>query len=422
MKRLSSPKRLFLLAGVCCAPLLAQEAPPGRDVDSLLSVARERNPEYAGMRHEAAAAGERVVPAGALADPRLRIELRDLTRMGEQNATLSPSRVGSTKYLLMQDLPWYGKRDLKRQIAELDAQGAEGRAMGTWADLAARIKSAHAQLYYVQRNERLTREILDLMLRLERITRLRYTQGLAAQPDVIRAQVEQTSLRNELVGLDNDRRQLQARINALLARPATATLAEPDHLRPLPAPAVLDYAALEERVRVHNPQLFAEAARIGAAEKGRELAYRNRYPDFTVGLAPIQYQRSIDEWEFMVEINIPLQQASRRAQERESEAMLSATRARRDATANQVLGELAENLSAIEAARRSEELAQSSLLPQAELGFQSALAAYETGRIDFSTLLDAQRQIRQARQSQLKAQAEAQVRLAEVERLLGEDL
>jgi cobalt-zinc-cadmium efflux system outer membrane protein len=271
-------------------PLLAQEAPPGRDVDSLLSVARERNPEYAGMRHEAAAAGERVVPAGALADPRLRIELRDLTRMGEQNATLSPSRVGSTKYLLMQDLPWYGKRDLKRQIAELDAQGAEGRAMGTWADLAARIKSAHAQLYYVQRNERLTREILDLMLRLERITRLRYTQGLAAQPDVIRAQVEQTSLMNELLGLDNDRRQLQARINALLARPATATLAEPDHLRPLPAPTLLDYAALEERVRTRNPQLFAEAARIGAAEKSRELAYRNRYPDFIVGLAPIQYQ------------------------------------------------------------------------------------------------------------------------------------
>jgi cobalt-zinc-cadmium efflux system outer membrane protein len=124
----------------------------------------------------------------------------------------------------------------------------------------------------------------------------------------------------------------------------------------------------------------------------------------------------------MVEINIPLQQASRRAQERESEAMLSATRARRDATASQVLGELAENLSAIEAARQSEELAQSRLLPQAELGFQSALAAYETGRIDFITLLDAQRQIRQARQSQLKAQAEAQVRLAEVERLLGEDL
>jgi len=36
-------------------------------------------------------------------------------------------------------------------------------------------------------------------------------------------------------------------------------------------------------------------------------------------------------------------------------------------------------------------------------------------------LLDAQRQIRMARQSQIKAQAEAQTRLAEIERLLGDE-
>jgi outer membrane protein TolC len=37
-------------------------------------------------------------------------------------------------------------------------------------------------------------------------------------------------------------------------------------------------------------------------------------------------------------------------------------------------------------------------------------------------MLDAQRQVRQARQSRLKAQLEAQLRLAEIEKLLGEDL
>ncbi len=42
----------------------------------------------------------------------------------------APSRVGSTRYLLMQDIPWFGKRDLKREIAELEADGAKGRA---WA-------------------------------------------------------------------------------------------------------------------------------------------------------------------------------------------------------------------------------------------------------------------------------------------------
>jgi outer membrane protein TolC len=87
-----------------------------------------------------------------------------------------------------------------------------------------------------------------------------------------------------------------------------------------------------------------------------------------------------------------------------------------------VQSELSENLAAIEVARRNEALVASSLLPQAELTLQSALAAYENGKVDFATLLDAQRQIRQAKQSRIKTQLEAHLRLIEVERLLGEDL
>lgn len=400
----------------------AQEALIGADVDSLLNYARSRNPDYAAMRFEADAATERIVPAGALPDPKFRTELRDITRMGEQNPTLLPARVGSTRYLLMQDVPWPGKRDLKREIAELDARGAEGRANGTWAELAARIKTAYSQLQYVYRNEQLTREILDLMVRLEKIAQVRYAGGLAAQQDVIRAQVEQTTIKNELIVLQNERQQLQARLNALLARPTSSTLAAPERLRPLPAPAQLDPAALAERARTKNPQIFADEARVLSAEKSRELTYKNRYPDFTFGISPIQYRGAVREWEVMVELNLPLQWGSRRAQERESEAMLSATKARREATANQVLGDLAENLSGFDAARRTEDLASKSLLPQSELTFKAALAGYETGKVDFATLLDAQRQIRQTRQSQIKAQAEIQIRLADIERILGEDL
>ena len=404
------------------APVFAQEAPLGANVDSLINYAKTRNPEYAAMQAEAEASGERVTPAGALPDPKFRTELRDITRFGEQNATLSPSRVGSTRYLLMQDIPWFGKRDLKREIAELEADGAKGRALGTWADVAGRIKVNFAQLYYVHRNEQLTREILDLMTRLEKVAQVRYSGGLAAQQDVIRAQVEQTNMRNELIALETEQHHLHARLNALLARPNNAPLQVPAQLRKLPAPVTLDYATLEERVRTRNPQLFADESKIKAAEKSRDLTYKNRYPDFTLGVSPIQYQSAIKEWELMVELNIPLQQSSRRAQERESESMLNAARSRKESTTNQVSAELAEALSGIEAARRTENLLANSLLPQAELTFNAALAGYETGKVDFATLLDAQRQIRQARQNQLKAQVDAQMRLAEIERLLGEDL
>jgi len=423
MRRIFPAQACVLALTLACAtPLLAQDLAIGRSVDALLDYAQSHNPDYASMRHEADAAGERVVPAGALADPKLRLELQDITKMGEQNATLNPSRVGSTKYTVLQDLPWYGKRDLKREIAEIDAEGAQGRARGTWNEIAARLKTAHAQLYILHRNEQLTREILDLMVRLEKVAQARYAGGLAMQQDVIRAQVEQTGMRNDLIMLENEGAMLRARINALLARPSGAPLADPEVLRPIPSPARLDYAALEDRVRGRNPQLFAEEARIKSAEKSRELAYKNRYPDFTLGVSPIQYQTAVKEWEVMVEVNIPLQQGSRRAAERESEAMVAAARSRKEAAANQILGELAENLSAIEAARRTETLMSSALLPQAELTFNSALASYENGKVDFATLLEAQQQIRKARQNRIKAQAEAQIRLAEIEKLLGEEL
>lgn len=412
---------LFLAA--LALPAVAETGKlPGGSVDSLLELARQKNPEFAAARYEASASAEKAVPAGALPDPKFRTEFRDITRMGEQNATLSPSRVGSTRYLVMQDVPWFGKRDLKREIAELEAEGVRGRSQGTWAELAARIKTAYAQSYYLHRNEKLAREILELMVRLEKSAQIRYAAGLGTQQDIIRAQVEQTNMKNELLALENERKQIEARLNVLLARPATSRLAEPERLRSIPPPAKLDFTTLEERLRARNPQLFTETARVKAAEKNRELAYKNRYPDFTFGVSPIQYRNKVKEWEVMVEVNIPLQQGSRRAQERESEALLDAARSRLEATANQVLGDLSASLAGLEAAQRSEKLLASNLVPQAELNFQAALAGYQNSKVDFATLLEAQRQIRQARQNQIKAQAEAQIRLADIERLLGEEL
>jgi outer membrane protein TolC len=199
-------------------------------------------------------------------------------------------------------------------------------------------------------------------------------------------------------------------------------LAKPVDLRPLPAVSTADALALVQRVQTRNPLLAAELARQRSAELGRDLALRNRYPDVQVGIASSQMGSRITTWGLMLEVNLPLQQDTRRSQEREAEAMISASRARAQAVNQQLLGELGENLAGLDAARRSLALIESQLLPQSELNLQSALAAYENGKVDFATLLDAQRQIRKAKQDSLKAQVDAQMRLAEIERILGEDL
>lgn len=403
-------------------PVLADVALPGADVASLLALAQERNLDYAAMRHEVAAATERVMPAGALMNPRFKMELEDVTKSGEQNPRLLPSDVGSTRYTLSQDLPWAGKRDLKREVARQETQAAQGRVQQTWSDTAARIKTVFAQRYGVKATERLVNENLDLMLQLEKVMQVRYAGGLAAQQDITRIHVEHTGMRAELVALAAQWRQTQNRLNALLARPLDAPLAAPVALRALPEAAKLDFQALSERLRQTNPQIFVESARARSAEKNRDLTYKNRYPDFTLGLSAMQRQGTVNEWGVMLELNLPIQRDVLRAQERESEAMLAAAQSRQEAATYQALADLSDNLSALDAARKTEHLMTFSLMPQADLTWRAALAGYENGKADFATLLEAQRQIRQARLSQLTAQVEAQLRLADIEKLLGEDL
>lgn len=393
---------------------------PGASVESLLAAAREHSPDLRMVRLEAEAARERIQPAGALPDPVLRIELENITRNGNQSATLNPAQVGDTKYTLMQPLPFWGKRDLKRDVASAEATQAEGRAADTWAEVAARIKTLYAQYWLTGQSLQLTRENIELTRRLEQIAQARYAGGLAAQQDAIRAQLERSAMDAELVGMESEFHHLMVFVNAMLARPSNAALAEPMALRPIPAR--LDGAALNDRLLAANPQLAIESARIGGAEKSRELAYRNRYPDLTLGVAPMQVGSRVDAWSLMLEMNLPLQQGTRRSQERESERMLEAATARKEALGHRLQGDLNAALSNLEGARTTEQITRTRLLPQAELTFKSALAGYENGKVDFATLLDAQRQIRNARLALLRAQASQQMRLAEIERLLGEDL
>ena len=56
---------------------------------------------------------------------------------------------------------------------------------------------------------------------------------------------------------------------------------------------------------------------------------KNRYPDVTIGVSPIQVGSRVAEWELMFEVNIPLARESRRAQESEALALAAAARARK---------------------------------------------------------------------------------------------
>lgn len=411
--------KLITFFVLLAASAAASAQPLGSDVASLLDYARAHSPELTATRHEADAANERIQPAGALPDPVLRTEFFDITNQGmNKPVSLLPSQVGGTRYLMMQSLPWFGRLDLKRELASKQAAQASQQVSATWAELAGKIKSAYSMHYYLADSERLTRDTLALMNRLEQIARTRYANGAGSQQDVIRAQIELSELHTELLALQNEQHHVHVSINTLLSRPLDAALAEP--AVPLSVPARVDYAALEQKMRSRNPELMLADARVGEAEKSRDLNLSNRYPDFTLGIAPTQVGSAVKTWDLMVELNIPLRQESRRSQEREAEARLAASQARKEQLLNQRLSELSESISGFDSALQTDATISQRLLPLAELSFQSALSGYQNGRVDFATLLDARRQILKARQQRIRAQYDAQLRLIDIERLTGE--
>jgi len=409
---------LLTLAASAGAQPASDEGSLGRDLRGILEYLETRNPELRSMSLEADAARERSGVADALPDPMLSMELRDVP---VSDPTLSPANAGSTRYALKQMFPLGDKRALRRGVAEAELSAAEARRSATLAELRMKAKTAYSQYWYATQAHRITEGVRGLMVDLEQIARARYGTGLVPQQDVIKAQTEVTAMRTELLMQASERRQAAARLNGVLARPADAPLAEAEAPREIPARA-LDFAALTKAVGERNPQLATRAAQITSAARNAELVRANRWPDLTFAVAGIQRGTRLTDYELMVEVNIPWQRDVLRANESEALAMMSAAEARRDAAAVQLQSELGQNWAALDVLREQAAILRDTLLPQSQLTFDSALSAYQDGRIDFGTLLDAQRQIRRTRLDLLKVQLEQQMRLAEIERIVGEDL
>ena len=390
----------------------------GESLPPLLQMAEEQNPELRAASEESSAATERIQPAGALPDPTLAIELRDIPA---DNPTLSPRGVGSTRYQLRQTIPLWGKRELRSAGAASAAAASQAEREALRLSLRAKVKTAYAQFYTAQSSYRVIDEIKWLALGLQDVAQVRYIAGLVPQQVVVKAQAERWSLSNELIALESERHHAAGQLNMLLGRAPETLLALPKALPAIPSERLRPYL-LQQTLLENSPLLAGMAAQSQAAQDNEALVRKNRYPDLTVGLAPIQKGSRLDAWDLMFEVDIPLQQETRRAREREAAAMARAAEARKQALRNELLNRLNETRITYETLGKQHAMLVDTLLPQTELAYQSALAGYQAGKVDFANVLDAQRQVRKVRLDILKVELDRYMQLVELERLTGKEL
>jgi outer membrane protein TolC len=384
--------------------------------------ALKRNPEIQMAKNKVESARAKAGQATYLEDPEVNLEAWGVPL----NHPVKYRRANPLIIGVRQKFPFFGKRGLQGEIAAQEVKVAEEELRAKEIDIAAKVRSAYAEIFMAAKSLETYKELLDLVRQSSATAENLYQVGKAPQQDIFKALLEQTELLNKITWAEKEWITSHAKLNTLLNRSLAAPLEGPEE--PSVFPLALQFSDLERLAIEQRPELRALEANISRSEKAIELAERNRkYPDFMVGLqywvAPDQSPRHM--YAPMLTLTLPFSPWTRGKHDYEVQEALAErqmARSNRDAMKNMALLEVREMLAKVEAASKSVSIYRDGLLPQAEQSFQATLTAYQTGAVNFITLLDAQRSIRDIRLGYYKAVVEYEQSVAELERAVGQKL
>jgi outer membrane protein TolC len=214
-----------------------------------------------------------------------------------------------------------------------------------------------------------------------------------------------------------------ARINTLLNLPPDARLPlPPEELRAdetLPEAGALRALALARR-----PDLRALADRIAADEAALALANKDFYPDFSPFAMYDRFMGNNSQTQPLatmlgVSVNLPVRRSRRFGEVAEAQARLSQRRAELAKQINQVNYEVEQAYAQVTQTQKALRLYEQTVLPKAQANLDAARAAYVPGRINFLTLLEAERSLIGLRDRYYELLASYHSRRATLERVSG---
>jgi len=366
-------------------PLAAQAQPvPPLTLEALIQEALANNPALQSAQRRVEAQRAIVPQVKTLPDPIVSVSwmggLRPFDVM--RNDPSSFRSVGA-----MQQIPFPGKLKLRGQVADRAAEAAWWEYERLRRRVIADIKAAYYELFYLEQAIEITYKNKDLLEKLARIAEVRYAVGQGIQQDVLRAQVELSRLLQRLVVLEQQKQTAQARLNTLLYRPPDSPLA-----RPAPFPKAELAYALDQLYTLaldKDPELQGAERLIEGSQYALNLAGKEYYPDFSVGFMYQNRPLMPEMYGVIFNANIPIfYKTKQRAGVRQAtEELLTAQRSR-DARKTTLFFEVKEQYLAAKASEELVRLFSQAIVPQATLALESAMAAYEVGKVDFLTILD----------------------------------
>lgn len=370
----------------------------------LLKFSMLNQPQVEAAYYDWSASVERITTARSRPDPQLTFQM-DIENI-----------VSSVMPGFMVNFPGAGKLRAAASIASAESQAKYFTFQSAVLETTYDVKRAYYQIHFLEDRIRVNRATLELSSELEKLARAQNEVGKVTLQDVLRAQIEQNRLKNDLANLEDARNSLLADLKSALG----LGLNEADP----PVPGNFEPAALElssEKLLAsameHSPRLKAMEAEVRAAEAAIVLANKGRNPDVGVGLmadarmSPVLYR----PW---ATVSLPVWRDKIAAQIAEGQAAKKAAEARLTGEQIAIAVEFAQRSVSFREASRNLEVLQNQLVPKQQESLEVARSGYLAGQIDFFNLTDAEQTLLRFSLAEVDAREQRESALTELSLLI----
>jgi len=384
---------LFLLS----PPPAAGQEPTALSLEQAVATALQNNPDLEAMKERALALADMPDQEGSLADPNLALRAVNLPL---DTFSLDQEPMTQLQVSLNQALPYPGKLSLRRQIAEQESRAGDFRFAMERLLLIQDVKTVWWNIYYLDRALETVERNEELYRQLNTIAQTKYEVGNGLQQDVLRAQLELSKLLDMKISLENMRHNEAIRLITLLDQKPDTPVLLPER-RTENFPGVPALQELLDQALVGNPMLEDMRSMTDAARTRIELAELKFYPDFVAG-ATYGYRQGenadgsdrADFGTFSVTMNLPIfhrSEKNRAVSQRRHEALQQEKSL--ESTENAIQARVATAFSDFTKYREEIELLEGGIIPQARQTLESMHAGYQVNKVDFLSLVEAQRSL-----------------------------
>jgi cobalt-zinc-cadmium efflux system outer membrane protein len=392
-------------------------------LEQLMQFAIEHNPAIRAARYEWEAAQQRITSQSWYENPMVTYTA-DTGAMAETRA--GPQANGVE---ISQAIPFPGKLTLRGRVEEARADATEQLLEATIQEISRQVRARNADYYLAARSLDINEETTDLARQFADIAQAKYRVGTAAQQDVILAQEQLSRLATERIVFQGDYATAIGALNALLDRSPRAPLGPPAELEVEPLSVPLSrFAEVADQDR---PELRSQDHVVEASRHSLRLARMGYLPDLKLagqwigvqgGTNPTFSHDGDDIWMVRLGFSVPLWVNRIGAEVDEMQFRVRREESRRRDLTNQVLDQVQRQYERVLVAARTEEIYQGTLIPQTTERIAAARAGYQTGMVDFLTLIDSLRSLEDVRLERDRAVRDYQQALADLERAVGHPL